>query len=98
MQLARCIEEMLMEFGIDVSVAPVTMLHFAPPSTAEVLGGVAGTLEQPWHTDSAPVGSTVGTGRELDNLSIFLAREEPNVIGVLPDSVTGSSFGVLAHA
>ena len=89
---------MLMEFGINVSVAPVTMLHFEPPSTAEVLGGVAGTLEQPWHTDSAPAGSTVGTRHELDNLSIFLAREEPNIIGVRPDSLAGSSFGVLAHA
>ena len=98
MRLAKCIEEMLREFGIDVSVSPVTMLHFSPPSTAEVLSGVAGTLEQPWHTDSAPVGSTVGTGHELDNLSIFVAREEPNVLGVLPHSVAGSPFGVLAHA
>ena len=89
---------MLMELGINVSVAPVTMLHFEPPSSAEVLGGVAGTLEQPWHTDSAPAGSTVGTGHELENLSIFLALEEPNVLGVLPGSVTESSFGVLAHA
>jgi hypothetical protein len=97
-QLARCIEEMLKELGIDVVVSPVTLLHFASPSPAEVLGGVLGTLEQPWHTDSASVGSTVGTGRELDNLSIFLALEEPNVVGVLPDLATGSSFGVLAHA
>ena len=97
-QLAECIEEMLREFGIDVSVSPVSILQFTPPSTPEVLGGVAGTLEQPWHTDTAPVGSTVGTGSELDNLSIFVALEEPNVLGVLPGSVTRSAFGVLSHA
>ena len=97
-RLAECIEEMFMEFGVDVSVAPVSILQFTPPVTAEVLGGVAGTLEQPWHTDSAQVGSTVGTGSELDNLSIFVALEEPNVLGVLPGSATRSAFGVLAHA
>ena len=73
------------------------MLHFRPPTTSEVLNRVLGTLEQPWHTGAEPVGTTVGTGHELDNLSVFLAHKEPNVIGVLPDPVTASLFGVIAH-